>query len=185
MQYENTIAASIAVFGGANTGVTSGDNLDQPAEYGVGLSYVMGGSTLAVDYKKVEWGSANGYKDFGWEDQDVYAIGYEYATKGWALRAGYNYAKSPIKEQIAAGPASFGAGVRNFFNIAGFPGMVESHYTVGAGYNMSDDLSIDCAVVYAAEEKNTFGVSAIGGAGKTITTVHSQLGLTVGATYKF
>ena len=40
--------------------------------------------------------SAKGYKDFGWEDQDVYAIGYQYAQDNWAVRLGYNYAESPI-----------------------------------------------------------------------------------------
>ena len=190
MQYEGVLSASIAGFmaNQGATGVYSGDNLDQPAEYGVGISYVMGGSTIAVDYKRIEWGSANGYKDFGWEDQDVYSVGYEYATKTWALRAGYNYAKSPIKEQAGAdvanvpGTAAYNAAVKNFFNLAGFPGIVESHYTVGAGYNMSDDLSIDCAVVYAAEEKVTFDSQSFGG---PTDVVHSQLGVTVGASYKF
>ena len=102
MSYTNVISASITSFGGAAaTGVSSGDKLDQPAEYGVGASYTFGSSTIAADYRHIAWEDASGYADFGWEDQDVFVIGYEFATKNWALRAGYNYAKSPIKEQTS------------------------------------------------------------------------------------
>ena len=189
MTYKNVLSQSINAFG-AGPGTTnttapimSGDKLDQPAEYGVGVSYVSGANTIAADYRRVEWGSATGYADFAWDDQDIFSIGYEYATKGWALRAGYNYAKSPISEQSVTGTAQYTAAVQNFFNLSGFPGVVESHYTFGGGYNMSDDLSIDCAVVYAAEEKNTYNTNA--GLGADASVVHSQLGVTVGATYKF
>ena len=200
MQYDTALSNSIRGFGGAaGTGISSGDNLDQPAEYGAGVSYVMGGNTFAVDYKKIEWGSANGYADFGWEDQDVYSIGYEYATKSWAFRLGYNHSESPIKEQAAANMmvGDYSGAVKNFFNLSGFPGMVESHYTLGGGYNMSDDLSLDFAVVYAAEETNSFDTTALSQgaysmlgmgafAGTSSADVkHSQLGVTVGATYKF
>lgn len=184
MQYENILSTSITNFGAAAF-VTSGDNLDQPAEYGVGAAYSMGASTLAVDYKRIEWGSANGYKDFGWIDQDVYSVGYEYAGKDYAIRLGYNYAKSPIKEQTGN---THGDAVINFFNLSGFPGIVESHYTCGLGYNMSDDLSLDLAIIYAAEEKASFQVVSAGlgnGAGSTADVKHSQLGATIAATYKF
>jgi len=199
MTYDDTIGTSINAFGGAQaTGVTSGDNLDQPAEYGLGVSYNNGANTIAVDYRNIAWGSADGYKDFGWDDQDVISLGYEFATKKWALRAGYNYASSAIKEQTGSGQAAYGAGVRNFFNLAGFPGMVESHYTFGGGYNISDALSMDVAVVYAAESTNSFDTAGmtqgfIAGAGGTPTgaevssadVTHSQLGMTVAMTYKF
>jgi long-chain fatty acid transport protein len=74
--------------------------LEQPAEMGIGASYTMDGHTLAADYKKIKWSDAKGYKDFGWEDQNVYMIGYQFAQDNWAVRAGYNHAKSPIKEQM-------------------------------------------------------------------------------------
>jgi long-chain fatty acid transport protein len=94
MTYKNTISTSVTAFGGAAmTGVNSGDNLDQPEERGVGMSYEMSGNTISFDYKNIAWGDAAGYKDFGWENQDVYAVGYEYADKSFAVRLGYNYAK--------------------------------------------------------------------------------------------
>lgn len=214
MTYDNTIGSSVAAFG-LNQAVTSGDNLEQPAEMGIGVSYSTSGHTLAVDYKNIAWGSAEGYRDFGWEDQDVVAVGYEFATSKWALRVGYNHSSSPIKEQNGAkgigaqGPVNYaGAGI-NFFNLAGFPGMVESHYTIGGGYSISEALSLDVAVVYADENTNSFDTSAMteafvmqgamaqgftpqqaAGAATAAPTSsadvkHSQLGFTIAMTYKF
>ncbi|MDF1880376.1 outer membrane protein transport protein [Sulfurimonas sp. MAG313] len=200
MNYANTISSSINAFGGAAaTGVASGDNLDQPAEFGMGLAYEVSGSTISLDYKNMAWGEAAGYADFGWENQDIFALGYEYAGSNWAVRAGYNYAKSPIVEQKASSPqAAYGAAVRNFFNLAGFPGIVESHYTAGGSYSVSDSLSLDTAVVYAAEVTESFstagmtqGFIAQGGGTPTgaetssADVTHSQIAVTVGVTYKF
>jgi len=193
MTYKDTIAKSIDAFGGpAATGVTSGDNLDQPAEYGVGIAYSAAGNTIAFDYRNIAWGDAAGYKDFGWEDQNVFALGYEYATKSWALRAGFNYGKNPIAEQDGS---TYAGAVQNFFNIAGFPGIVEKHFTFGGGYSFSDALTLDAAVVYVPEASlsyNTTGMTqAFAGAENpgykpsTVDVTHSQLGLTAGISYKF
>ncbi|MDF1877358.1 outer membrane protein transport protein [Sulfurimonas sp. SAG-AH-194-L11] len=197
MTYDNTISASINAFGGAAaTGVASGDNLDQPEERGVGISYTMDESTISADYKNIAWGDAAGYADFGWENQDVYAIGYEYAAKTWALRLGYNYAKNPIVEQTST-TNPYGASVRNFFNLAGFPGVVETHYTIGGAYNISDAFSLDAAFIYVPETSlsyDTSGMTAafIQGAGgvpagetSSADVKHSQMGLTIAGTYKF
>lgn len=202
MTYDNTISASVNAFGGAtNTGIASGDNLDQPEERGVGISYTMGANTLSADYKNIAWGDAAGYKDFGWENQDVYAIGYEYAAKSWAVRLGYNYAKSPIVEQdgspASAGNAAYGNAVKNFFNLSGFPGIVETHYTIGGGYNISEALSLDGSFIYVPEVSNSFDTSGMtaafiqGGGGtytgqtSTANAKHSQMALTIAGTYKF
>jgi len=207
MTYDNTISASLAAFN-ADSAITSGDNLDQPAEIGVGVAYAFGESTIALDYKNVAWGDAAGYSDFGWEDQDIYSIGYEYATSGWAVRVGYNYAESPIVEQ-AGDVSNYIGAVKNFFNQAGFPGIVESHFTIGGSYSVNEDLELDLAVVYADEVTNSFDTTGMtaafiyGGAiangmtvaqaqgasaaapASSIETTHSQLGVTIGASYKF
>ncbi|MEA1983844.1 MAG: outer membrane protein transport protein, partial [Campylobacterota bacterium] len=174
MNYEDTISASLNDFGVAGA-ITSGDSLEQPAERGIGLAYAMGDSTVTADYKVIQWGDAKGYSDFGWENQDVYAVGYEYAPKGWAFRMGYNYAKSPIVEQngakgmTATGPQGYVGAVKNFFNMAGFPGIVETHYTIGGAYDISEALTLDGAFIYVPESSESFDTS----------------GLTEGATYNF
>ena len=206
MTYDDVISKSIAAFGlapGATqpgaTSITSGDKLDQPAEMGIGVSYTMGESTIALDYRKVAWGDATGYADFGWEDQDVISVGYEYATSTWALRAGYNYAKSPIAEQNGN---TYTGAVQNFFNLAGFPGVVESHFTIGGGYAIDKKLTLDAAIVYAAEVTESFNTNALAGAAyvagnngsqvgaqnvgaSSVDVIHSQLGVTLGLNYKF
>ena len=214
MEYKDTISKSIDAFGGATaTGVASGDKLDQPAEFGVGIAYdvMASGNTISFDYRNIAWGDAAGYKDFGWENQDVFAVGYEYAAETWALRAGYNYAKNPIAEQDASlgmtaqGPANYSGAVKNFFNAAGFPGIVESHYTLGGGYEFTKMFSMDAAFIYAPLVKASYDTSAMTqafmagaadanpGAGidprkspnSTAEVKHSQMGITIAATFKF
>ena len=193
MTYDNTISASVAAFdqrgttvGAGTTGITSGDNLDQPEERGVGISYTMDENTISADYKNIAYGDAAGYKDFGWENQDVYALGYEYATEDYAVRLGYNYAKSPITEQDTAGAQAFIGSVKNFFNLSGFPGIVETHYTIGGAYNISKDFSLDGAFIYVPEVSNSFAVNGLTGtATSTVDVTHSQMGLTIAGTYKF
>jgi len=171
MKYDGQISKASQQFmidGGAGFD----DNLEQPAEIGVGASYTMGGHTLAIDYKKIKWSDAKGYKDFGWEDQNVYMIGYQYAQDNWAVRAGYNHGSSPIKEQNGA--TDYDSAAINMFNLLGFPATVETHYTVGASYAFSKLVSLDLAYVYAPETKETFDISALGGGMSEITTKHSQ-----------
>ena len=205
--YKGNISNAMRDFGVRS--VTSGDQLDQPAEIGVGAAYKMGNNTFAFDAKQVQWGEATGYKDFGWENQNVFALGYQYATPTWGVRAGYNYGKSPIQE--LEGASSFDNAAVNFFNLSGFPAIVEQHYTLGADYSLSKALTLSFAGVYSPEVSNSFDTTAMtygmayGGAlqqgatqaqaqagagqaasnGSTANVTHSQTAVTVGATYVF
>ncbi|MDP2851280.1 MAG: porin [Sulfuricurvum sp.] len=167
MLYKGQLSKATVQFG-MNGGAGLADNLEQPAEIGIGASYTTNGHTVALDYKKIKWESAKGYKDFGWEDQNVYIIGYQYAQDNWALRAGYNYAKSPIKEQVGTDAAQ-----KNLFNLLGFPGIVEKHYTVGGTYAFTKMTSLDLAYVYAAENTETFTATGMT-ANNQVSTKHSQ-----------
>ncbi|MEN4046999.1 MULTISPECIES: OmpP1/FadL family transporter [Sulfurimonas] len=164
------------------------NKLSTPAEIGIGASYNMGEHTVAVDYKQIKWSDAKGYKDFEWDDQNVIALGYEYNTKGWAVRLGYNYASSPISEKTVVNPATdipnsagLQPGTVNTFNLLGFPGIVESHYAIGASYDISNKASVDVAYTYAPEVTNTYKNFAA----QDITTKHSQDGVSVQLNYNF
>jgi len=175
-----------------------GNNLEQPAEIGVGISYVMGAHSIAFDYKNIKWSSAKGYQDFGWEDQDVYAIGYQYHEDNWALRLGYNHASSPIAE-FQSGPqlispgnyAQAGGNALNLFNLLGFPATAESHYTIGGTYDFSETFALDLAYVYAPSTTTTMntivGVNPMTGDMYTgpSSVDHTESSLTVQLTYKF
>lgn len=176
MTYDKVITTAAQQFGLMSITNT----LEQPAEAGFGLSYAMGGSTFAFDFKQIQWANAEGYKDFGWENQNVYMIGYEYAQDNFALRAGYNYAKSPIKEQD--GMTASGAAL-NVLNLLGFPAIVEKHYTVGGTYGFNKTTSLDVAYVYVPEASETFNATmAIGG---NITTKHSQDAISAQVNFNF
>jgi long-chain fatty acid transport protein len=188
MDYGNVMTKTISPF--TQTGYKN-TKLSTPAEIGVGASYVMGGHTLALDYKMIQWEDAEGYKDFEWENQNVLSLGYQYATKSWALRCGYTNANSPIADQKptfgpsgetkAPNAAGISAGTANTFNLLGFPGIIESHVTVGGSYALSDTTSVDLA--YAMSLENTEKFTNFTGA--DIETTHSQQALTMQLNYAF
>ncbi len=163
MEYKNQLSRATQPF--VDFGIFPGamsDHLEQPAEIGIGLGYKLDQHILAFDYKQVQWSDAKGYKDFGWDDQDVYAIGYQYTQDKWRFRMGYNHASHPISE-APSGPAVISAGnyaqaggnALNLFNLLGFPATAEDHYTIGGGYEFSDNFYIDFAYVYAPETTTT------------------------------
>jgi len=161
------------------------DKLTQPAEIGVGVSYKYEGSTIAFDYKQIKWGSAKGYEDFGWEDQNVYAVGYEFAMDNWAARVGFNYAENPIKEWDGTSPAG---ATLNMFNLLGFPAVVEQHYTIGGTYAFTKAVSVDGAFTYAPETEETYNTAALASmsmGGPEATVKHSQYGVSVQLNYGF
>lgn len=197
--YKGNIASALRDFNIQS--IQSGDQLDQPEEMGVGIAYKMGNSTLGADFRRVNWGDATGYKDFGWENQNIIAVGYRYATPTWSFRAGYNHGKSPIAEldgSATANAGNYSNAATNFFNLAGFPAIVEQHFTLGGDYTVSDNLDLSMAFVYTPEVTETFNTSDMtngqiaqgGGTPSTATastavSKHSQQALTLGATYKF
>ena len=208
MNYKGQLSSATAPF--VSFGVfpqAMGDKLSTPAEYGVGASYKFGGNTVALDWKQIKWSSAKGYKDFGWKDQNVIAVGYAYTTDGWAVRLGYNYAKNPIKDQgamtlaqanAAAGgnsakvPKYLGGNALNTFNLLGFPGIVESHIAVGGTYNISSTTSVDAAFTYAPQVSQTLqsfpaDTNRDGYPDTDVKTTvkHSQTALTVQLNYAF
>ena len=173
MEYKNQLSEATKPFVDAHIFDKAMDNhLEQPAEIGIGIGYELDKHTFAFDYKQVKWSDAKGYKDFGWEDQDVYALGYQYKEDKWRLRLGYNYAKQPIAEK-PSGPAMItqanyaqaGGNALNLFNLLGFPATAEKHYTLGGGYEFTDNFYVDLAYVYAPTTTTTM---------KTITGVDQQ-----------
>lgn len=166
------------------------DKLEQPAEMKVGASFDMGNMTFTADARRIMWGEAKGYKDFGWQDQDVFSIGAKYTTKNYWLAAGYNTGDNPIEEQD--GTTTEGATI-NFFNNTFFPATTESHITLGGGMAISKKATIEGAFVYAPEVKTRVGVSGIGddypiagaASGDYSETKHSQTAATMMIRYNF
>jgi long-chain fatty acid transport protein len=170
------------------------DKLSSPAEMGIGASYSTKGHTIAFDYKQIKWSDASGYKDFGWDDQDVYAVGYEYTTQKWALRLGYNYASNPIgdagavtMQQGGRNMSMYAGNALNMFNLLGFPATVESHYAIGGTYAFTKTTSLDIAYTYAPETETTLRTmpDMVHGADVETTVKHSQQALSLQLNYLF
>ncbi len=212
MKYDHQLSSATQAFGLKGFG----DSLSQPGEIGVGMAYrISKDKTFLFDYKYILWGNADGYEDFGWENQSVFAFGFEKIGWDWTWRMGYNYAKSPIKE-LKTGPAfdqngfnykNYKNSVLNYFNLAGFPAVPEHHFTFGGGKRINQHTSFDFAIVYAPKVTRDFDTSALAQAqtaqmaggvnmpaaiaqnlGKvtSISSVeHNQLSITVGLNIKY
>jgi long-chain fatty acid transport protein len=165
------------------TGLT--DDLDQPAQVKAGIAYtVADGLVLTADYKQIQWGQANGYKDFNWKDENVYALGAKYSGSGYWMGLGYNNSNNPIEQMNGA---SLQGAKINLFNNLFFPAVITDSYTLGGGYSLSSALSLEGAVVYSPEVTTTAGISALSiwGMGPTNITKHSQESAEVSLRYKF
>jgi long-chain fatty acid transport protein len=169
-----------------------------PAEIGLGLSYNFKQHTIAFDYKTIKWSDAEGYKDFGWEDQTVMAFGYEYTTNKWSARAGYQHAKSAVQDQGNGKFVEIGKGSGNYqdttknsaglsetlvntFNLLGFPGTQETHVTFGGSYIVNKTISVDSALVLGLESKQTYKNFF----NRDIESKHSEKSLSVQLNYTF
>ncbi len=174
---------------GQGFGQTFGNKLAQPAEIKVGVAYTfVGNFTLTADYKRIQWGSADGYKDFGWKNQNVIAVGGKYAGEGYWLGLGYNKADNPIAPYAAGATTAAGnnGGIVNLFNNLMFPAIVTNSYTLGGGYSISKNLDIDAAAVFSPKVTATVDVSgATGVPGSLNTTTHSQQSYEVSLRYRF
>ena len=87
---------------------------------------------------------------FGWTNQTVYEIGVEHLYNDkWTLRAGWNYAESPIDEEREI-----------LFNIVA-PATVEHHLTLGATWQYKTDIEFSFSYIHAFENEQ-FGPTQIG-----------------------
>jgi long-chain fatty acid transport protein len=166
--------------------------LTQPLElaFGVGVK-PMDNLKVGMDIRWINWKGAKGYKHFQWKDQWVIALGGEFKpTQKLALRAGYNYGKSPIRGG-AKDPTNsnnipdFNQQFSDFFiavfNLIGFPAITEHHITLGLGYEFTKNFSIDLAYKHAFNKK----VRAENGAGDFVEAQNAQNAISVGLNWKF
>ncbi len=132
-------------------------DLTQPQEFAFGLGVKpLDNLKLGLDIRWINWSDAKGYKDFGWDDQWVFAIGGEYKIDKLALRAGYNYGKNPLSDitvnfgNPAAPTAAEQMYFRSaFFNVIGFPAVAEQHISLGAGYQFTKNFTLNVSYVYS------------------------------------
>ncbi len=168
--------------------------LTQPQELAFGLGVKpMNNLKVGMDIRWINWKNAKGYKHFQWKDQWVIALGGEYKpTEKLALRAGYNYGKSPIRggaknPMNANSIPNFSAPFSDFyiawFNLIGFPAITEHHITLGLGYEFTKTFGIDLAYKHAFNKK----VKATDnmGIGFEVEAQNAQNAISIGLNWKF
>ncbi len=84
-----------------------------------------------------------------------------------------------------------GGNAQNLFNLLGFPATEKRHYTIGGGYEFSDNFYVDLAYIYAPETTTTMntivGLNPETGdlyTGKS-TVKHSESSLSFQLSYRF
>lgn len=174
--------------GVTQTGAYEALKLNQPAEAGIGFGYTSSCKcySLTFDYRRIMWSDAEGYDTFEWDDQDVFALGGSYNVgDGLTIRAGYNYAVSPLHDKTFKGstaPGGFAGGELAYFNTLGFPAYSDSHFTGGLAYQISKSTGLDIAYVYAPEVEET---STAFGPGTTLAATNEQNSISVALNFKF
>jgi long-chain fatty acid transport protein len=165
--------------------------LTQPQElaFGVGVK-PMDNLKVGMDIRWINWKNAKGYKHFQWRDQWVIALGGEFKpTQKLALRAGYNYGRSPIRGGVkntgnANNIPDFNRQFSDFyiavFNLIGFPAITEHHITLGLGYEFTKNFGIDLAYKHAFNKK----VRATGGT-NYVEAQNAQNAISIGLNWKF
>jgi len=171
--------------------------LEAPWRVQGGISFEPNSQWLFEGYVRwLGWSSAEGYKDFDWDDQWVFGIGTQWKpAERWALRLGYNYGKSPVKVHNGWNPNPFdptntvnvqGTPVNTVgyetLRIIGFPAVVEHHITGGVGFKITDSLALNLSLMYAPEQtiKETSAFNAI-----TLESKLSEWSTTLGLTWYF
>lgn len=185
MTYGHQLSSAAAGFGQTSFVI---DKLEQPAEMKAGVAYAVNDNiTVTADYRLIKWGSASGYKDFGWKNETVIALGGKYSADGYWLGAGYNHSDDPIGVFANGTSHTTDAqnGYGNFLNNMLFPAIIKDSYTFGGGYSLSKELAIEGAIMIAPKVSKTVDISDVRGSGATNTTTHSQKAFEVSLRYKF
>jgi long-chain fatty acid transport protein len=142
-----------------NSGSLDNLDLEAPLEIGGGVAYAFQKLLIEGDVKWINWGNADGYKDFDWDNQWVFAIGAQFEPiSKLHLRAGYNYAKTPVKDndgfnglqpKTVQGKTIQSQYYYETFRLIGFPALAEHHITVGIGYDFTNSFSAQLGYMHA------------------------------------
>ena len=159
------------VFDFSQNGRRQNLTLEQPQELGLGVAYEFSEARLLLETnaKWINWSDAEGFEDFDWDDQYVFAVGAQWqAIDHLFFRVGYNYAESPVDKNdnwngslVGPGPPDFvdvqGKSMPRYyyesFRVVGLPAVVEHHITAGIGYELGESLKLDFSYIHAFENE--------------------------------
>jgi long-chain fatty acid transport protein len=153
-------------------------DFDIPANATVGLAIKATPTvTLAADYQRIDYGKVPAIGNpanagplggspgggFGWRNIDVFKLGVQWEmSPKVTLRAGYNRSDNPVTSA-------------NITPNLIAPGVMTSHYTLGATYAMSPTSELTWALMYAPRERVT-GPSMLAGT-ESVSMRQTSIGL--------
>jgi long-chain fatty acid transport protein len=169
--------------------------LESPQQVGFGVAFTLFDKLLLEgDVKWLNWSDAQGYHEFDWDDQWVYALGAQYEViPKLFLRAGFNYASNPVKRhQNFNGTTTTtvqGTTLPTYyyetFRIIGFPAIVEYHVTAGIGYEFSPKFAINMGYMHAFENKIRETGTGLDSGPASMESKLSEDSLELGLTWRF
>ncbi len=173
--YENYIGNG-GVPIGPGRGTFHSDAVQQPQEFAIGIannSLLGGDLQLNADIIHKDYSSASFYTDF-FRDQTVFALGAQLTTGKAKWRAGYSYARDPIKRNLDPGiigignnltiggpgsvnPIPVSGAVVEYFQGTNAGAVWEESLTVGVGYQLLPNIGVDAHLAYALENDLDIG----------------------------
>lgn len=111
-----------------------------PKEFMAGVSWniFQSNQTIEIDYKRIY--VAEMVDSPVYENQNIYAIGYKYSTLKWTARIGYRYSSDLY---------NYDARQIGVLLSAIYPYDINHNYTAGISYFITQDISMDMALVYS------------------------------------
>ena len=191
------------VFDFSGNGRRQNLSLEQPQEVGLGVAYEFfkAGVLLETNVKWINWSDAEGYEDFDWNDQWVFAVGGQWeAIDHLFFRVGYNYAENPVDENDFDGGSLSGPGPPVFrdvqgkslpvyyyesFRVIGLPAVVEHHITAGVGYELGESLMLNLSYMHAFENELSESGTAPDGSSAKLKSKLSEDSLSFAFTWRF
>jgi long-chain fatty acid transport protein len=194
------------VFDFNNDGRRQNLTLEQPQEVGLGVAYefLKPRVLLETNVKWINWSDAEGYDDFDWNDQWVFAVGGQWeAIDHLFFRVGYNYAENPVDDHdgwdgsFNPGPPPFpndvvsvqGKSLPRYyyetFRVIGLPAVVEHHIAAGVGYELGENLVLNLSYMHAFENQLSENGSAPDGTKANVKAKLSEDSLSFAFTWRF
>ena len=187
VKYENVLAKP--------DGFSANLELESPQQVGFGVAFTLFDKLLLEgDVKWLNWSDAQGYHEFDWDDQWVYALGAQYEViPKLFLRAGFNYGSNPVKRHENFTGTTFktvqGTTLPTYyyetFRIIGFPAIVETHLTAGIGYEFSPKFGLHMGYTHAFEKKIKESGTGLDGGPASMESKLYEDSLELGLTWRF
>jgi long-subunit fatty acid transport protein len=132
-----------------------------PDQYAVGIGCKMNDLALTFDYKYVAWGQTANFKDLGWKNQSVLALGGQLRSGMLSYRGGFTYATRtvPVESNVDGDKLvpyqglDVPTGVIQTMNANS--GILRTAITAGLGIEASSAFTVNAGVAYYLPEQNT------------------------------